>query len=214
MDGLGGFLALAVVLSLTPGPDDVLVLSCALRGGPRRGAASAFGVAAGSLGWGVAAAFGLAAVVAQSAALYDGMRWAGSGYLVVLGAAPLVAQALRRHRRPVPVHAPAGPWPASAPGSSWRAFAAGLTSDLLNPKIGIFYLVAVPQFVPAGEPALQYALLLCAIDVAVATAWLLTLTWTASAAVTWFRRPAVVVWSQRTFSATLIALGLATAFGP
>jgi threonine/homoserine/homoserine lactone efflux protein len=212
VNGLWGFVALAVVLSLTPGPDDVLVLSCSLRGGPRSGASAALGVATGSLLWGAAAATGLAALVAHSTALYDAMRWAGAGYLIALGAVPLVAQLLGRGRGLVPTtgrHA--------APGrrspDRRRAFGAGLLSDLLNPKIGVFYLMVVPEFVPAGGSVLRYSLLLCAIDVALATVWLVGLTWVAQAAVSWLRRPPVVIWSERAFSVALIGIGTAAAIG-
>ena len=92
-----------------PGPDDVLVLSSSLRGGPRLGAATAFGAATGALLWGAAAAVGLAAVVTRSQTAYDTLRVAGAGYLVVLGAAPLLAQLLRRGRVAArrPPHRPA-----------------------------------------------------------------------------------------------------------
>jgi threonine/homoserine/homoserine lactone efflux protein len=212
MNGLWGFLALAVVLSLTPGPDDVLVLGCSLRGGPRCGAAATLGVAVGSLTWGAAAATGLASLVSSAPAVFDGMRWAGAGYLVALGAVPLVAQ---RFGRAGPLRAAPGRHAAPLRRSSGtrRAFASGLVSDLLNPKIGVFYLMVVPQFLTAGQPVLQNSLLLCAVDVTVATLWLLTLTWLAHRADAWFRRPRVVAWSPRVLGAALIGLGAAAAFG-
>ena len=212
MNGLWGFVALAAMLSLTPGPDDVLVLSCALRGGRRSGTAAALGVAAGSLLWGAAAATGLAALVAQSTALYGGMRWAGAAYLIALGAVPLVAQLLGRSSRSDSVtgrHVA----PRRRPQGWSPAFGAGLLSDLLNPKIGVFYLMVLPEFVPAGRPVLPYSLLLCAIDVTLATTWLMGLTWVAHTAVSWLRRPPVVTWSQRAFSAALIGVGAAAAIG-
>jgi threonine/homoserine/homoserine lactone efflux protein len=167
-------------------------------------------VAAGTLLWGVAAATGLAAIVEQSPVLYDGMRWAGAGYLVTLGALPLLAQALARSgtRRLGGRHAAL-----SGTRGPSGAFAAGMVSDLLNPKIGVFYLVVVPQFVASGGPVLMNSLLLCAIDVTVATVWLLGLAWLAHTAVTWLRRPAVVLWSQRLFSTALIGIGAAAAVG-
>jgi threonine/homoserine/homoserine lactone efflux protein len=161
--------------------------------------------------WGVAAATGLAAIVEHSPVVYDGMRWAGAGYLVALGALPLAAQALARGCDT------AGAGRHAAPGrrldGPGGAFAAGMVSDLLNPKIGIFYLMVVPQFVASGGSVLLYSLMLCAIDVTVATVWLLGLTWLAHTAVTWFRRPAVVTWSQRLFSSALIGIGAAAAIG-
>src|SRR4051812_37528041 len=117
VNGLWAFVALAVALSLMPGPDDVLVLSCSLRGGPRSGAAAALGVAAGTLLWGVAAATGLAAIVEHSPVVYDGLRWAGAAYLVALGAVPLIAQGLARGdgRGGGPPPAAAPPPPRGAP---------------------------------------------------------------------------------------------------
>ena len=165
-------------------------------------------VALGTSVWGFAAAVGLAAAVARSATAFDVLRLAGGGYLVVLGAAPLVRRLLGHGLPPSPAVHPAAGWPGVA-----AAFLTGLTGDVLNPRIGVFYLAVVPQFVPPGAPALQYSLLLCAVDVAVATVWLLTLAWCASAAVAWLRRPAVVGWSQGMFSAVLVVLGTVAALG-
>ena len=212
MDGIWAFFAVAVVLSLSPGPDDVLVLRSSLRGGPRLGMATVAGVGAGSLAWGAAAALGLAAVVARSAPVYEAFRLLGAGYLILLGVAPLVTGVRGRSRR---VASPQIDCDRSVrpPGGARGAFSAGFMSDLLNPKIGLFYLAVVPQFVPAGAPTLQYSLLLCAIDVLVAVTWLAALTWLAHAAVTWLARPPVVLWSQRIFSTCLVGLGTSTAVG-
>jgi threonine/homoserine/homoserine lactone efflux protein len=212
VDGIWAFFAMAVVLSLSPGPDDVLVLRSALRGGPRLGMATVAGVGAGSLAWGAAAALGLAAVVARSAPVYEAFRLVGAGYLVLLGVAPLVTGVRGRGRRVAPPLLDCDRR-FRLPGGARGAFSAGLMSDLLNPKIGLFYLAVVPQFVPAGAPTLQYSLLLCAIDVLVAVTWLAALTWLAHAAVRWLARPPVVLWSQRIFSTCLVGLGTSTAVG-
>lgn len=200
------FVAMTVLLSLSPGPDDVLVLRASLRGGPRLGMATTAGVAVGTLAWGVAAAVGLAAVVGRSAPVYDALSLAGAGYLVLLGVVPLAAE-LRGRAAP-------GPAPSGCPrGGAGRAFAAGLASDLLSPKIGLFYLAVVPQFVPDGASTLQWSLLLCALDVTVAVGWLTGLSWLAHVAVAWLQRPAVVRWTQRAFSASLIGIGTASVVG-
>src|SRR4051794_27426414 len=208
MDGLWGFVLLAAVLSLTPGPDDVLVVGSALRGGARLGAASAAGIAVGSLAWGAASGIGLAGVLSRSPAVYDGIRLAGAGYLVVLGALPLLVPLLRR-ARPVVVAPPAA---AVAPDRLRSAFAAGMLSDLLNPKIGVFYLAGLPQFVPAGQPVLGWSMLLAGIDVALAMVWFAVLICLASAFLAGRRRPAVAVWSERVGGASLVAVGLTAAF--
>jgi threonine/homoserine/homoserine lactone efflux protein len=142
--------------------------------------------------------------------VYEVIRLAGAAYLVVLGVVPLVGQAIGRTRVATP--AAVGRSPQSRRTGLRPAFAAGLISDVLNPKIGLFYVAVVPQFVPPGRPPLGYSLLLCAIDVAVALVWLLTLTWAAHA-VSWLHRPAVVRWSERCFSACLIAIGGSVALG-
>lgn len=210
VDGLWGFLMLTVILSVTPGPDDVLVLRSSLRGGPRLGVATAAGVAVGSLTWGAAAGVGLVALVARSGTAYDTVRLAGAAYLVLMGTAPLVAHLLRRGRAATPT----GRHARAQDAGARPAFVAGLMSDLLNPKIGVFYVAVLPQFVPVGESVLQYCLLLSCIDVGVALVWLLGLTWVAHVAVGWFRRPMVVRWSEWLLSATLIVVGVGSALGP
>ena len=196
---------MTLTLSLSPGPDDVLVLRSSLRGGPRLGLATVAGVAVGSLAWGAAAAVGLGAVVADQP---RARRPPGLGCVL-----PRRARADAGARRGAPASRPgpaAAAGPAVSPGTAGGAFAAGLLSDVLNPKIGLFYVSVVPQFVPAGAPALRYALL-CAIDVAVAVVWLSVLAWVAHAAVRWLLRPQVVVWSQRVTSVTLVGLGATAA---
>jgi threonine/homoserine/homoserine lactone efflux protein len=210
VDGIWAFVALAALLSVSPGPDDVLVLRSSVRGGARLGLATVAGVAVGTLAWGVAAAAGLAAAIGRSASVYEALTLAGAAYLVLLGALSLLAE-LRGRSAPgvgldaVPQH--------RSLGDVRRAFSAGLASDLLSPKIGLFYLAVVPQFVPDGASTLQYSLLLCAVDVGVAVMWLSGLTWLAHAAVTWLLRPVVVRWTQRIFSVALIALGTSSAVG-
>jgi threonine/homoserine/homoserine lactone efflux protein len=214
VDGLGGFVLVCLVLTGTPGPDDVLVLRSSRRGGARLGAATAAGAATGSLLWGAAAAGGLGEIVSRSPTAYDALRLGGACYLVALGAAPLVA---RVFRHPAGASGPADPCTAASdgqePGGGWSAFATGLGSDLLNPKIGVFYVAVLPVFVPAGEPVARYALLLCAIDVALALTWLLALAWLARAAVAWLARPRVARWSGHLLNACLVGIGVAVAVG-
>jgi threonine/homoserine/homoserine lactone efflux protein len=144
--------------------------------------------------------------------VYEAFRLVGAGYLILLGVAPLVTGVRGRRSRVTPPQIDFDRR-VRLPGGARRAFSSGLMSDLLNPKIGLFYLAVVPQFVPAGAPTLRYSLLLCAIDVLVAVTWLAALTWLAHAAVSWLARPPVVLWSQRIFSTCLVGLGTSTAVG-
>jgi threonine/homoserine/homoserine lactone efflux protein len=213
VDGIRAFLTMTLLLSVSPGPDDVLVLRSSLAGGPRLGLATIAGVASGSRAWGAATAVGLAAVVTRSAPVYQAIRLAGAGYLVLLGVAPLLAGLARRTRRASPAVPVASGGQPAPPGGVRSAFAVGVMSDLLNPKIGLFYVAVIPRFVPPRAPVLQYSILLCVIDIAVAVTWLGVLTWLAHTAVAWLLRPPVVCWSRRIFSTFLIALGVSTAVG-
>src|SRR3954453_14307380 len=181
------------------------------RGGARLGMVTVAGVAAGSFAWGAATAVGLAAVVARSAPVLEACRLVGACYLVLLGGAPILAVVSGRARRVAPLLPLDSVGQLRAPAGARSAFSVGLMSDLLNPKIGLFYVAVIPRFVPPGAPALQYSMLLCAVDIGVAVTWLTALTWLARGAVNWLMGPRVGLWGQWIFSACLIGLGVTTA---
>ncbi|HEY4254283.1 MAG TPA: LysE family translocator [Roseomonas sp.] len=150
---LAGYLGACVLLILTPGPDMAFVLGQALAGGARRGWAATLGIMAGALCHVTAAALGVAALVATHPALFTTLRLAGAAYLLWLG-----VQAIRS--------ALAGggglvPKPGSAGGGLGPAFRQGMLTNLLNPKVGLFFLAFVPQFVDPGRaaPGLQMLIL-------------------------------------------------------
>ena len=121
-----GFLALAAVVIVAPGPDFALTVRNTLRGG---GVATAMGVATGQLVWAVATAVGVAALLAASHPAFVALRLAGALYLVWLGVAALLARG---------AHAPR-----SRLGSPYRQ---GLLSNLANPKMPVFFISLLPQF--------------------------------------------------------------------
>lgn len=157
------FTAVAALLTVTPGVDTAVVLRSALAGGRRAAALTTLGVCSGLLAWGTVAALGVAAVLTASRTAYDVLRLVGAAYLVYLGARTLRA-AGRDH--PAEGTAPSG---ALRP---WAAYRTGLVSNLLNPKIGVFYVTFLPQFVPAGAPVLATTLLLATIHVLQGLLWL------------------------------------------
>ncbi|OKH98535.1 lysine transporter LysE [Streptomyces sp. CB02923] len=204
-----GFALFALLVSMAPGPDTLLVLRNCLRGGRRAGAASALGSAAGSLVWAAAAAAGLAAVLQRWDAAFMTVRLVGAAYLVVLG-----AQALWTYRRAAAGategmgEAPAGDVGALRP---LRAFRLGLIGCLLNPKVGIFFVAAVPQFLPEGHSALGMTLLFGLIDAVIAGGWLLLVAVCAGRLLRWLRRPRVHRNLERGTGGLLLALGVGTA---
>ncbi len=136
------FAAAVLVLNATPGVDLVLVLARTLQHGRRAGLAASLGICAGSVGHALAAAFGLAALLATSAAAFTAIKWAGAAYLLWLA----VGMA-REAARPSGGDAPA---PADADRRAVRpalAFRQGLLTNLLNPKVALFFLALLPQFI-------------------------------------------------------------------
>ncbi|TQC48274.1 LysE family translocator [Rhodococcus sp. WS4] len=130
------------LLTVMPGPDMAVVTRAGLSGG--RGAAlrATFGVVAGLMVWGALTVVGLGAVLAASAEAYTVVKIVGGMYLVYLGVSTLWQS--RTRRRAV---VDAEPAPVPSPGSSWRA---GFLTNLLNPKIAVFYTGLLPQLVPTA----------------------------------------------------------------
>ena len=142
------FLAAAIVLAITPGPGLAYVVARTAAGGVREGIASSLGTALGGLGHVVAAALGLSALVAQSAAAFTIVKYVGACYLVYLGLRILFAR--EQPSTGVAVQA-AGPA---------RAFCEGALVELLNVKTALFFLAFIPQFVDANSsPASQFVFL-------------------------------------------------------
>lgn len=148
------FLGAALVLVLAPGPDSLLVLSRSLFGGWRVGWIASAGITTGNVMHAALAAAGISAVIAASPVLFDALRIAGALYLLWIGGRALQAawRSWKQH------HAPPLPETARPAGRGWRRiFVHAFFTNLLNPKIILFYLAFIPQFVnPAiGPVALQ-----------------------------------------------------------
>ena len=152
------YLAACAVLIVTPGPDMLFVIAQTLRGGAARGWAGALGVLVGSLGHVALAALGLAALLAASPGLFLAVRVVGAAYLLWLG-----VSALRSALRPggggdAGAPAPAGVGAGRGLGAAFRQ---GMVTNLLNPKVALFFLAFLPQFVaPDRAPAWLQMLLL------------------------------------------------------
>jgi threonine/homoserine/homoserine lactone efflux protein len=151
------FAALGAVLTITPGLDTALVLRAAVTTGRAPAFATAFGIGTGSLVWGAAAAVGVSALLTASATAYLVVRIAGAGYLIYLGVR-MLRGALRASGTP----SVEASQPESAPPVSRlrRAYGKGLLTNLLNPKVGAFYLAVLPQFLPDGDSPLAVGVLL------------------------------------------------------
>jgi threonine/homoserine/homoserine lactone efflux protein len=196
------FSVVALALTLTPGLDTALVLRAALIRGRRDAAATAAGIVAGLFVWGAAAAVGVSALLTASQIAYDVLRFAGAGYLVWFGLRLL----LRAVRGAAAVEA------ADLPGSSpWRAARQGLATNLLNPKVGVFYVALLPQFLPSGGDPLLVGLLLAGVHGLMSVLWFALLIGLASALAHRLRRPATVRAIDGITGTTLIGFGVTLA---
>lgn len=151
----GAFLAFALVLVLVPGPDFAVVTKNTLAAGRRRGAWSAVGVASSNAVQGVVAAAGLGAVIVRSQPLFQAVKWAGIAYLVFLGVQAFRSAIAGRYPR-----LEDGP-SASTGGQVLAGWRQGFLSNITNPKVLVFYLAVLPQFLGPGASLvvlLAYAL--------------------------------------------------------
>ena len=145
IDDLWMFVVSVFLLNATPGVDFLLTVSRTLQGGARAGVAAALGINAGCVVHALAAAFGLAALLALVPAAFQVIQWAGAAYLVWLGSG-MLRQAWRGGAGTATDAAP-------APVRSFAAdFRVGLFTNVLNPKVAFFFLAFLPQFVPADSP--------------------------------------------------------------
>ena len=148
----------------------------------------------GLLAWAAAAAFGLSALLQVSHLGYDVVRLAGACYLLWLGVSSLWPSRGPRAALPPRPPAPAGPAPAQA---GWRrVYLNGLLSNLLNPKIGVFFIAFLPGFIPPGTGA-AVPLVLGLWFIAETGAWLAALAWMAARGAGWLRRSTVQRWLER-----------------
>lgn len=197
------FTATALLLTITPGLDTMMLLRMVLGGGRRAGVVGGFGTTLGCVVWGAASVAGLTALLVASRLAYDVLRWAGAVYLLWLG-----GSALWRSWRGRAV-ADDGPAPRVTPRQALRI---GFTTNLLNPKIGVFYLSLLPQFLPVDGGTTAWAVLLVGIHVGLGQVWQLVVVWLAGRAAVVLTRPRVKEWTERLTASVLIGFGLKVAF--
>ena len=192
-----GFALVSGLLTIVPGLDTAYVLRTAISRGRGHAYAAALGINAGCLVWGVAAAVGATAVLTASETAYRALTLAGAAYMVVLGVS--MVRAGSRPRSDVVVDAPR--W------SPWRTFLAGLGTNLLNPKIGVFYLATIPAFIPAGVSPLAMGVALAVVHNVIGMAWFSVIILATGYAGRWLRDARVSRITDRVTGGVLIVFG-------
>lgn len=202
VQALLAFSVAAGLLTLTPGLDTALVLRTAAVEGPKRAGLAAIGIGGGCLVWGAAAALGLAALLQASAMAFTALKWAGAAYLVWLGIGMLLKP---RDRFDIGAGERSG-----AGALSWLR--KGFLTNLLNPKVGVFYVSFLPQFLPQGVAPAPFIFLLASLHVLMGLVWFAALIAATRPIAKVLKRPAVVRWLDRATGVVFLAFGARLAF--
>lgn len=183
MQELVAFAIVAGIFTVTPGLDTFFVLRSAMRFGFRSGVLATLGICTGTTVWALASGAGVAAIIVASQEAFTLMRLAGAVYLVYLGIRAVwsgVRGTVTPHREV-----------AVASMEGWRAFRIGLANNLLNPKVGVFYLTIFPQFIPEDGNPLVWSSALSLIHWTEGVLWLTVVALFAASFRPLFARPLV-----------------------
>ncbi|MCX2546598.1 LysE family translocator [Pseudomonas sp. COW5] len=199
-DNLLAFTFAATLLTLTPGLDTALILRTATVEGKQQALRAALGINAGCLLWGAAVAFGLGALIAVSELAYNLLKYCGASYLAWLGLNMLLRP--RRSLAPAETN--------GKPGGNW--FLKGMLGNVLNPKVGIFYVSFLPQFIPQGQPLVPWTFGLVSIHVVLGLIWSLVLIGATQPLSGFLRREKVIRWMDRTTGVIFVLFAARLAF--
>lgn len=196
------FIVTGVLLNLTPGQDTMFITGRSLAGGTRAGVAAAFGICVGSLGHTLLAALGLSAILSATPWGFTLVKFAGAAYLLYLGAKLLFGAT------PTPTSTALAA-PHASPAAARSAFAQGVLTNLLNPKVALFFLAFLPQFIDPGSPTKALAFLaLGATFITTGLIWCLVLAAAAGHLQSFFRgNPKLGTLIDRSVGALFMALG-------
>src|SRR5688572_22628623 len=197
-----------VLLTIAPGPDMALVTSTALARGRRAGIRTSAGISTGTIIWATLAGVGVAALLQASAEAFTVIRLVGAGYLCFLGGRALLEAITTR---PEPVGDGAVE---NRPAGAGRPYRQGLLTNLLNPKVGLFYTTLVPQLVEPGDPIALVSVFVGLAHATIGFAWLAVLAAAVDRAGNILRRPRIRRALAGLTGAVLVAFGLRVAADP
>ena len=204
----GTYLGAAAALVAAPGPGQALVMARTLQGGARAGLLTSVGLNLGTVVHTVAAALGLSALLLASATAFTAVKLVGAVYLVVLGAR-MISGTLGPRR----VATPDRPAPEPPRVASSRLLAHGVLTGVLNPKVALFFLAFLPQFVDSASAHKALAfLLLGAVFIFNGTLWCLGIAAFAAKAATRIRQSeGAIAWLNRVLGGLFVYLGIRVA---
>jgi threonine/homoserine/homoserine lactone efflux protein len=202
---VASFALVAGLLTIVPGLDTALVLRSVVQHGRRHAFCTALGINSGTLVWGTGAAVGVAALLTASTLAYDSVRIVGAAYMALLGARLIWTGVIRR---PAEHEAARGPDVDAQRGGAWHSWRRGVLTNLLNPKIGAFYVAVLPQFIPEHAPHLAMGILLALVHDVEGMLWFTLIILSAARTRRWLRRRAVQRLVDGGTGSVLIGFGL------
>lgn len=199
---LFSFISVAAILTMTPGVDTAMVLRACASGGAKPGWFAAIGIALGCLVWGGVVALGLGVILQASNLAYMVVKYLGAGYLFWMG-----VQLIRHPKRTLENSSGI-----TLKESPWVMLKRGFLTNLLNPKIGVFYLTFLPQFIPAHANVRLDSFILAAIHAVLTLIWFALLITLTAPLTKMLRRPEVISGLDRVAGAVFILFGLKLVF--
>jgi len=170
---------------------------------------AAVGICCGLFGWALAVSIGLGALLVVSRVAYDVLRIAGACYLIYLGTRIFFRKSPTLVTAPVEGTTQLREAYSSADATRW--FARGFLTNILNPKVGVFYITFLPQFIPASVGVTSFSLLLTSIHVTQNMLWFILLISATSVCSQWLRRPRVAKAIDRVTGTVFIGFGITLA---
>ncbi|MFJ2862179.1 LysE family translocator [Kitasatospora sp. NPDC087314] len=194
---LWSFALVVGLLTLTPGLDTALILRTSALGHRRQAWGVVLGIQTGTLVWGTLSSAGVTALLTASQVAYEVLRWGGAAYLVWMGVGMLRSRGTQAMVEDEPTD--------GGFGQGWRR---GTLTNLLNPKVGVFYVAVLPQFIPAGAPHFAAGVALTCVHVVEGVLWSTVLVGFAKAVRGWLRRPSARRLMDRVTGAVVVGFGL------
>ncbi|MCA0351286.1 MAG: LysE family translocator [Chloroflexi bacterium] len=197
-----GYTLAVALLTITPGADTLLVMRNVLARGRKAGMLATLGVSSGLFIHALLSGLGLSLILTRSAMAFSVVKWAGALYLCYLG-----VQSLHSALNP---NQPTNELTSTAEPSlnPWHAYREGLITNVLNPKVALFYLAFLPQFIRPNDPVMLRSLLLTSIHFVLGIVWLGLITLSLDKMRSWMLKPRVRAWIEGSTGLILFGFGI------
>ncbi|MFG2863116.1 LysE family translocator [Streptomyces sioyaensis] len=199
------------LLTIIPGLDTAIILRTSVLGNYRRAWGVVLGIQSGTLFWGTCTSLGITALLTASQVAYNVVRWAGAAYLLWMGFCMLRDSIRKPEGEGESTEAAEVDEIPNESGGLLAGWRRGALTNVLNPKVGVFYVAMLPQFIPVSAPHLPMGVLLTCVHVALGTLWSAMLVVFARSARRWIQRPLARRLLDRVTGVVILGFGIVVA---